>query len=157
MRIFGKLIKWDREEGTIWLQYAHERVPSAIAHSCISVCVCNVWGWVGVPTARLTAVEWHINEYTACNLHYKAQPLTWRPFIPTPPFEITFLLLYSFHTCQCHKASCVNRFSSIFSLRSLFYKEWQALCPCARLLVPPNTVVFNLRIFMKLNTESMYL
>jgi hypothetical protein len=43
-------------------------------------CVGGRGGGEGMWVARLTAVEWHINECTACNLHYKARALGWCPF-----------------------------------------------------------------------------
>ena len=109
----------------IWLQYASHWLPNAIDHSHMCVCVsarvrvCKVGQ--GVWVARLTLVEWHINDCTACNLQYKAQALVWCPFIlislhphfPASDNISSAAELLGMHAC--HIASGFNINDTVFS------------------------------------------
>ena len=103
----------------------------SLAHMCVCVCVCVCVcarararvckGGQAVWVERLTVVEWHINECTACNLQYKAQALVWCPFIlislhsHSPTWDNISSAAELLHMRACHIASDININDTAFS------------------------------------------
>jgi len=75
----------------------------------------------GVWVERLTVVEWHINECTACNLQYKALALVWCPFILislhslSPTWDNISSAAELLHMRACHIAAHINISDTVFS------------------------------------------
>jgi hypothetical protein len=126
-------VSYEYIENRIRLQHAHRLLPKAISHTHTYVC-----GWEGGWISRLTAVEWHINECTAYDLHYKARALTWCPFNLPPVVEITFPLLHSRYACVTKPHELTDsEYALAYFLYFIRKCRVISLCPSYRLFADP--------------------